>query len=58
MSMPLPCDTASERAFGRHTITTGMPMRSSPVTLATRVMPILAITERMPAMVWDGWTTR
>ena len=37
---PLPCETASEREFGRHTMTTGMPIRSSPVTLAIRVIPM------------------
>ena len=37
---PLPCETATERAFGRQTITTGTPVRSRPVTLAMRVMPM------------------
>lgn len=38
-STPLPWDTESERLFGRHTMTTGIPMVSSPVTTPTRVMP-------------------
>ena len=33
-------ETAIERALGLTTITTGTPMRSSPVTFATRVMPM------------------
>ena len=37
--MRLPCDTESDREFGLTDITTGMPMVSSPVTLAIRVMP-------------------
>ena len=39
-SIPFPCDTATDRELGRHTITTGMPTESNPVTLATRVIPI------------------
>ncbi len=36
---PLPWESDSERELGRHTITTGMPMQSRPVTSATRVIP-------------------
>src|SRR5215469_13851136 len=39
-SIPFPCDTATERELGRHTITTGIPIESNPVTLATRVIPV------------------
>jgi hypothetical protein len=35
-SRPLPWETATERALGRTTTITGMPMRSRPVTFATR----------------------
>jgi hypothetical protein len=38
-STPLPWKTALDRAFGRHAMTTGTPMRSSPVRLAMRVTP-------------------
>ena len=51
---PLPCETATERALGRTTITTGMPMRSRPVTLATRVMPMPASSGRRRARVSSG----
>ena len=34
-STPLPCETDSEREFGRIAWTTGMPMESKPVTLAS-----------------------
>ena len=46
---PFPCDTATERALGRTTITTGIPTRSRPVTLAMRVMPIRASSGRRRA---------
>src|SRR5512147_583463 len=36
---PFPCDTESERAFGRTHIATGIPIRSRPVTSATLVIP-------------------
>src|SRR5262245_19801718 len=36
---PLPCETDRQRALGRMHNHTGMPMRSSPVMLASRVMP-------------------
>src|SRR5437660_1622292 len=39
-SIPFPCETATDRELGRHTITTGIPTGSRPVTLATRVIPI------------------
>src|SRR5215813_375435 len=39
-SIPFPCDTATDRELGRLTMTTGMPTESSPVTFATRVIPI------------------
>ena len=49
---------AIEREFGRKTITTGRPMRSSPVTLAIRVMPISAISGHTLAKVSDGAMVR
>jgi len=42
-SSPFPCDTATEREFGRMTATTGTPITSSPVMFAMRVMPMRAI---------------
>src|SRR5437660_3769027 len=39
-SIPFPCETATDRELGRHTITTGIPTESNPVTFATRVIPI------------------
>src|SRR6266700_1303385 len=43
---PFPCDTESEREFGRHATTTGMPIRSRPVIFAILVMPIDAMCGR------------
>src|SRR5437773_4147143 len=40
-SIPFPCETATDRELGRHTITTGIPTESKPVTLATRVIPMM-----------------
>src|SRR6202142_1390327 len=57
-SHPLPCETASEREFGRQHITTGIPMVSSPVTFARRVMPIFEKKGWMRASVSRGETTR
>ncbi|MBB5868815.1 hypothetical protein F4553_002194 [Allocatelliglobosispora scoriae] len=37
---PLPCETDRPRALGRIATKTGTPMWSSPVTSATRVIPI------------------
>src|SRR2546423_10350870 len=37
--MPFPCETDRERPKGRTTVQTGIPMVSSPVMLARRVMP-------------------
>jgi hypothetical protein len=36
----LPCETDSDREHGRTDMTTGIPMVSRPVTLASLVMPI------------------
>ncbi len=38
-SSPFPCETVTERELGRVTMTTGIPILSNPVTLATRVIP-------------------
>ena len=51
MSIPLPLNTALDRAFGRQTMTTGMPVRSSPVRLATRVIPRTSLCARTRAIV-------
>ena len=51
---PFPCETATERELGRTTITTGMPMRSSPVTFAMRVMPMFGSSGRSRASVSSG----
>src|SRR6478609_5682434 len=37
---PFPCETDRERARGRTTVITGIPIVSSPVTSAIRVIPI------------------
>ena len=58
MSRPLPCDTATDREFGLTTITTGMPIRSSPVTLAILVMPKSLISGVSRSNVWAGVTVR
>ena len=42
---------ALDRAFGRQTMTTGMPVRSSPVRLATRVIPRTFLCARTRAIV-------
>ena len=49
---PLPWDTDRHRALGRTQIHTGMPMRSSPVTLATRVIPNAGSRGRMTGDYW------
>ena len=46
------------REFGRQTITTGMPMESKPVTLATRVIPITGSKPRNLATVSSGGPSR
>src|SRR6266404_4119097 len=53
-SIPFPCDTAMEREFGRHTMTTGMPTLSSPVTLAILVMPMTGSNPRTRSSVCWG----
>ena len=55
---PLPWETASERELGLHTMTTGTPIRSNPVTLAMRVMPIRARYGCTRASVLAGSTVR
>src|SRR5882724_595754 len=57
-SSPLPCETESERALGRQTITTGMPIESSPVTSATRVIPRTGSSRERRAAVASGATVR
>ena len=57
-SAPFPCATATERAFGRQTMTTGMPIESSPVTFATRVMPITGAYLQARSTVCSGGTVR
>src|SRR5438270_9808866 len=54
--MPLPWETASERALGRTTITTGIPIKSRPVTLAMRVIPMRGMSSRTRATVSAGST--
>ena len=53
---PLPCDTETEREFGRMATATGIPMRSSPVTLPSRVTPIRDADGLIRASVSDGAT--
>ena len=55
---PLPCDTATDRELGRQTMTTGTPIRSRPVTLATRVMPSAGSNGCRRATVSSGDTAR
>src|SRR4051812_19172249 len=55
---PLPCETATERALGRYTATTGIPIRSRPVKLAMRVMPINPIHVFIRATVSVGEVVR
>ena len=57
-SHPFPWDTKIDREFGRHTITTGMPTVSSPVTLASRPVPMTARNRRMRATVSLDCATR
>ena len=57
-STPFPCETESERPFGRQTITTGMPTTSSPVTTATRVTPIRGRAGWSRSSVRSGSTVR
>ncbi len=57
-STPFPCDTESDRPFGRQTITTGMPITSSPVITATRVIPTRGRTGRSRSSVAAGSTVR
>ena len=58
MSTPFPLNTALDRALGRQTITTGMPVRSNPVTLAMRVIPNAAANVLTRATVSSGGTLR
>ena len=53
-SRPLPCDTDRQRALGRMHSQTGIPIRSSPVTLARRVMPNIGNRGRTRASVSCG----
>ena len=55
---PLPWLTASVFEFGRTAIQTGMPIRSSPVTSARRVMPKRGNCWRMRATVSVAQMTR
>src|SRR5437764_448849 len=57
-SSNLPCDTDTDREFGRTAIATGMPIRSSPVMLPSRVSPMRAIYGRTRARVSRGSATR
>jgi hypothetical protein len=57
-SMPLPWLTERVAAFGRIAIQTGIPMRSSPVTSASRVMPIWARWGASRATVSAGGQAR
>ncbi len=57
-SSPLPSDTVTDREFGRHTVTTGRPMTSSPVISATRVMPMTGKKRRTDSSVSSGETIR
>ena len=57
-SKPLPWATAMEREFGRHTMTTGIPIKSNPVMLATWVMPICGSSGVSRASVSAGDTVR
>ena len=58
MSTPLPLNTALDRALGRQTIATGMPVRSKPVRFAIRVMPNAAANVLTRATVSSGGTLR
>ncbi|UUZ57582.1 hypothetical protein LP419_15550 [Massilia sp. H-1] len=55
---PLPCEVARARELGRTAITTGRPIRSSPVILASRVMPISGMKRRFASSVSDGLRVR
>ena len=55
---PLPWCWAMLREFGRTAAATGMPMVSSPVSTATRVIPMRAASGMTRASVASGWTTR
>jgi len=54
----LPWETAKPREFGRHTITTGIPGESRPVTFATRVMPSKGNSPRSAPTVSSGLDKR
>jgi hypothetical protein len=55
---PFPCDTESERAFGRTHIATGIPIRSRPVTSATLVIPSAGRSGLMRVWVSAGSQAR
>jgi len=55
---PFPWETATDRELGRETMITGRPIRSRPVTLATRVIPICAKCGRTRAIVSAGGMLR
>ena len=55
---PLPSDTATDREFGRVTMTVGNPIRSRPVRLATRVIPIARKCSLTAASVSSGVLVR
>src|ERR1700722_8547406 len=56
--IPLPCETENDREFGRTATVTGIPIRSSPVTLPTRVMPICCAMRATRARVFSGVVVR
>ena len=55
---PLPWCWAMLREFGRTAAATGMPMLSSPVSTATRVIPMRGANGMMWASVAAGSTAR
>src|SRR5262245_47480262 len=57
-SSPLPWETDSDREHGRTDMTTGIPMTSRPVTLASLVMPIFGSSGFSLASVSAGGIAR
>src|SRR3984893_78428 len=57
-SSPFPCETAIDRALGLHTMTTGTPTVSSPVTFAMRVMPMIGARRSPRSRVSSGGSVR
>ena len=57
--VPVVCigETETERDLGRQTMTTGIPIRSSPVTFAIRVTPMTGRNGRTRARVSSGGTS-